>query len=208
MAKHGIIDSRKTSIVSSPDSGYLRLKATENNTFEIIRDDGTRTDISAPWSLPVESKVIVDPTTLTPSIWQRWIVGIGSTGDWNSHDDEIAQWNGTSYDFFIPEVGWAVYVKDVTGLSTFDGSNWNDLSGASSGIEEFSTTLTSTDISNGFVDIGQTINSLVDFRIRGAGTQHESLDYEIGTPNSRVSWTGLILDGQLRIGHDIVILYK
>ena len=77
-----------------------------------------------------------------------------------------------------------------------------------SSISEYVATLTLSDITNGYIDVGTAITNLLDFKIRGAGEQFESLDYQIGVPDTRVSWSGLVLDGQLRSGHNISVLYK
>jgi len=47
-----------------------------------------------------------------------------------------------------------------------------------------------------------------NFKIQGAGEQIETFDFQIGVPDTRISWSGLGLDGQLRAGHTVSVLYK
>jgi len=49
----------------------------------------------------------------------------GATGDWTGHETEIAEWNGSSWDFTVPSSGWAAYVENKSTYYAFDGTNWN-----------------------------------------------------------------------------------
>lgn len=59
-------------------------------------------------------KDIIDPSTLTPSDGDRYIVGNSAIGLWASHDYEIAQWFDvdSSWHFYTPEDGWVIWVAD------------------------------------------------------------------------------------------------
>lgn len=48
----------------------------------------------------------------SPSIGNRYIVGLIPTGDWSGHSREITTWNGTAWIFTTPEKGMKVYVED------------------------------------------------------------------------------------------------
>jgi len=63
------------------------------------------------WQKSVKDKDLSTPPT-SPSVGDRYIVASSATGDWSGHDDEIAQWNGSSWDFTEPLEGMFVFVED------------------------------------------------------------------------------------------------
>jgi len=67
------------------------------------------------WQKSVKDKDLSAPPT-SPSIGDRYIVASSATGDWSGHDDEIAQWNGSTWDFTIPLEGMFVFVEDENKL--------------------------------------------------------------------------------------------
>jgi hypothetical protein len=58
-----------------------------------------------------------------PSTGDRYIITTG-TGDWAGHDDEIAEWNGSSWDFTVPNEGFASWVEDVDVIYVYDSTAW------------------------------------------------------------------------------------
>lgn len=80
----------------------------------------------ASWQEPVEDKDVTDPSTLSPSTGERWIVATSAIGVWSGHDGEIATWNGTGWDFDSPENGWALFVDDenIAYVQTADSAAW------------------------------------------------------------------------------------
>jgi len=47
-----------------------------------------------------------------PSTGDRYIIAAGGSGAWAGKDEQIAEWNGTSWDFIIPDEGTACWVED------------------------------------------------------------------------------------------------
>jgi hypothetical protein len=76
------------------------------------------------WQDSVLDKDETDPSGLSPSVGDRYIVGTGAIGVWAGHDDEIAEWNGSSWDFTIPLEGYACWVEDENRLYVYNGSAW------------------------------------------------------------------------------------
>jgi len=130
--KSGVIDLKNTQSDNSPDIGYVRIRATDSGVVQLILDDGTIKNISSPWELPVENNTVTDPSALSPSLWNRYIVAEDAIGDWTGQDDNIAQWNGAGWEFITPEHGWIVYVKSDNLLWSFDGVDWVISSGGGS----------------------------------------------------------------------------
>lgn len=60
----------------------------------------------------------------TPATGARYLVEPSGTGDWAGHDDEIAVYNGASWDFIVPTDGAAVWVEDDNNLRVYNGSVW------------------------------------------------------------------------------------
>jgi hypothetical protein len=59
-----------------------------------------------------------------PGSGDRYLVIATATGAWTGHEDEIATWNGSSWDFEVPSDGWAVWVEDVDKLYVYNGTAW------------------------------------------------------------------------------------
>ena len=74
--------------------------------------------------IAVEDATINDPTALSPTKGQQWIVGATATGAWATHDEEIALWDGTAWLFATASEGWRFYSKTQNQLYLYDGANW------------------------------------------------------------------------------------
>jgi len=72
----------------------------------------------------------------------------------------------------------------------------------------YSTTLTSTDIANKYIGVGEPIKKIKSFEVEGAPSQINGVDYEIDSgDNTRVTWNGLRLDGEIFDTIDVNITY-
>lgn len=78
----------------------------------------------AEWRAAVESASETAPPG-SPGVGDRYVVASPATGAWTGHEDDIATWDGGSWDFETPIAGWVVWVKDVSELYVFDGTSWN-----------------------------------------------------------------------------------
>jgi len=83
------------------------------------------------WQDSVIDKDVSDPSTLTPSDGDRYIVAAGGSGDWSGHDDDIAEYNGSSWEFITPNEGFATWVEDENIQYVWNGSSWVTLSSTS-----------------------------------------------------------------------------
>jgi len=72
---------------------------------------------------PVLDKDLTAPPS-TPNTGDRYIVASGATGDWSGHDNEIAEWDGSAWQFTVPVEGMQVYVKDEDEQYFYNGSAW------------------------------------------------------------------------------------
>lgn len=76
----------------------------------------------------VSSSTVLSLTLATPpgspAAGDAYIVGSSGTGAWSAHDEEYAQYNGSSWEFTTPVNGMKVRLS-VTGEGwIYDGSNW------------------------------------------------------------------------------------
>jgi len=63
------------------------------------------------WQEPVIDKDLATPP-VSPTLDDRYIVASVGTGAWTGQEDNIAQWNGSSWDFTTPTEGFASWVED------------------------------------------------------------------------------------------------
>jgi len=78
------------------------------------------------WNITVENRDLTSPPG-SPNTSHYYIVGASATGEWASHDNAVARWNGTNWQFQIPASGFAVYIKDEGEVVVWDGSSWGEL---------------------------------------------------------------------------------
>lgn len=76
------------------------------------------------WQDPVIDKDISDPTPLTPSAGDRYIIWPPGAGAWTGEDDNIAEWDGSSWDIITVYEGFAVYVEDEDFIYVYTGASW------------------------------------------------------------------------------------
>ncbi len=60
----------------------------------------------------------------TPAVGDRYLIIATATGDWVLHEDDIAEWDGSVWDFTTPNKGFAVWIEDVGRQKNFNGTDW------------------------------------------------------------------------------------
>ena len=68
----------------------------------------------------------------SPSTGDRYVVLPTGTGVWASHDNNIAIYNGSGWDFIIPNEGFTTRDETANVIKTFDGTSWGAIGGATS----------------------------------------------------------------------------
>lgn len=69
----------------------------------------------------VESRMGTPP--VSPAIGERYLVTTG-TGYWAGHDGEIAEWNGSNWDFTAPTEGMTIWVSDENVQYVYEDGAW------------------------------------------------------------------------------------
>ena len=78
------------------------------------------------WQNSVLSATILDPTPLTPSTGDRYLINGVGAGAWAGQDNDIAQWSGSAWIFTTPTSGTFVASDaEPTLLYCFGGSSWS-----------------------------------------------------------------------------------
>ena len=62
-----------------------------------------------------------------PTVGDRYIVLPAGVGLWAGQDNDIATWNGATWDFETPENGWITYAETPGLIYIFNGVSWNAL---------------------------------------------------------------------------------
>lgn len=75
--------------------------------------------------LSVVSKQVTDPPP-SRSDGERYIVGAGATGVWDSRDGLVAAYQDGAWAYHTPRPGWRVWLEDEARLEVFDGAEWID----------------------------------------------------------------------------------
>jgi len=208
MSKHGIIDLKITNSSNIPDNGYVRVKSSTNG-IQIIKNNGSIEYICSPWELPVISNIINDPSTLTPSDNDRYIVPINAVGLWLGHDNDIAQWVYNEWIFFNPLESRVCYSNEAGALLLYDGSIWKNIGGEppvlNTNIETF--IIDSTIISNSYIDLLETPRTMFTVNWNGS-ILFEGVGEDYTVNNNRVTF--LPLNGGLELldGMKIQIKYE
>jgi len=57
----------------------------------------------------------------SPTTDDTYIVGASATGDWSGKDDEVAKWNGSTWEFSNGSIN---YVTDESKYYRYNGSSW------------------------------------------------------------------------------------
>ncbi len=87
------------------------------------------------WQDSVKS-LNVKTVPANPQIHDRYIISAEAEGVFSGKEGQIADWNGFSWDFYVPSTGWAVYVEDQNKNYTYNLSNqWVVTGGANQTVE-------------------------------------------------------------------------
>ena len=121
---------------------------TFNNDLQLV-DKKYVDDVAATleWQDSVIDADILDPTALTPSTGDRYLINGTGAGAWAGHDNEIAEWNGSAWVYTAPTTGMRVGADDEPNVAfyLYGGVSWT------------SKNVESTTASTGLVKVGYDI---------------------------------------------------
>jgi hypothetical protein len=77
----------------------------------------------------VKNRTTTTPPS-TPAAGDRYIIPSGATGAWSGKTNQIAEYNGSSWDYYTPQTGWTCYVDDEQKIYSWNGTAWVRTGGA------------------------------------------------------------------------------
>lgn len=120
---HTFIDQDVTASSTPTFSNVISNNNATNNNHLVRLDQMNSAIAGLDWQDSVIDKDLTTPPA-GPIADDRYIISSVATGDWLTHEDEIAQWNGSSWDFLTPNEGWTVWVEDQDTNFTYNGTLW------------------------------------------------------------------------------------
>lgn len=122
--KTHIDDATKHRVINDSGSSNIELWSAQkiNNAIELAKHN------IEPQASVKDQNLTTPPTT--PTVGDRYIIPTGATGAWVSKQTQIAEWNGSAWDFYVPQVGWTCYVDDEQKVYSWNGTAWVRTGGA------------------------------------------------------------------------------
>ena len=72
----------------------------------------------------IQSRLINDPSTITPVYLEQYIVGPAPIGDWLGQTDNLTYWDGAAWQFIAPVNGDRVYSVGDSAIIKHEGGQW------------------------------------------------------------------------------------
>jgi len=131
--KDNTVLTTKGDVMTSNGTNALRL-AIGTDTQLLVADSSTSEGLSwkdvadvigssnITWREPVIDKLTTPPGG--PSIGDRYVVLPVGTGLWTGQDNDVAEWNGVTWDFNTPSEGWALWDETADELCVYTGAAW------------------------------------------------------------------------------------
>ncbi|TGE33315.1 DUF2793 domain-containing protein [Desulfosporosinus sp. Sb-LF] len=66
----------------------------------------------------------------SPALADRYIIPASPTGAWVGQTNNIAEWSGSAWVFYVPSVGWNLFVDDELKMYGWSGTAWVRTGGA------------------------------------------------------------------------------
>lgn len=126
------------------------------------------------------------------SAGDRYLVGGSATGAWAGHDNDIAQFNGSTWIFTTPNEGFACWVEDENKIYTYNGSAWVVIS-ATPGQHDIDDPVAHAGVT------GATENNLVAFDSNGLPKDSGSNPTDFATPSELDPKLDKIIISKLKI---------
>ena len=89
-----------------------------------VQMDGNLKRIGALVGLSVLDRDLVDPPT-SPNEGDRYLIPAGATGVWAGRTDQVAVRVDSTWNYYVPNVGWLCYIEDEAVLSVYKPAGWS-----------------------------------------------------------------------------------
>lgn len=117
VTKHRVINDAGTAITDLWSAQQI------NNKIELAKHN------IEPQGSVKDQGLLTPPTS--PVTGDRYIVATGTaTGAWVSKNTQIVEWDGTTWQFYVPAIGWTCYIDDEQKMYAWNGTTWVRTGGA------------------------------------------------------------------------------
>jgi hypothetical protein len=184
--------------MTTPNLTLAELSANQAQPHVTLNSSLRRLDaVGAPGS-PVISITNTPPGS--PSDGDCYIVSATATGDWAGHEDDIAAYIGTGWEFFTPEVGWIVSVQALATQYAYGFGSplaWEEVASGATGAAEDITYdnstsgMTATDVQGAIDELEAAVSS--GFTNDGAAVKRTTNITTVGS-----TWTLFAFDTEDR----------
>lgn len=117
------------------DAGQLASGVLNNSELEMLDGVNTASELvtkdvldshtqGIDWQESVLKDDVSDPSSLTPEEGDRYLVPTNAEGDWSGHEDEIAEYDGSDWNYHVPDDGTAVWIESDNVQKNYNGSEW------------------------------------------------------------------------------------
>jgi hypothetical protein len=112
-------------VIANVGSGLL---ATDGTNRGWILDQIKQKLRGLDWQESVISRLSTPPAT--PAAEDRYLIIATASGDWLGQENSIAEWNGSDWEFIVPDEGFTTRVESENIIYTFDGASWGGIGSA------------------------------------------------------------------------------
>jgi len=74
--------------------------------------------------LSVKDRDLATPPA-SPAVGDTYIVAAAATGTWAGKEKQVAVWDGATWVFYAPRLGWVTYIEDEEKLSAYKTAGWS-----------------------------------------------------------------------------------
>lgn len=114
----GALDATTATVATSPSAANdVAIKEYVDDLFQGVA-----------YQEPVISEQNDPPGS--PATGDRYLIDDAPTGAWDGHPNEIAEWDGAAWEFFVPSEGWVVFIEDEDRLTRYNGTDWVTIASA------------------------------------------------------------------------------
>ncbi len=110
----------------TPNMGFPYLLPSQAQKYVTVSESLRAQDVLV--MVTVEARTLSVPPA-SPLEGAAYIIGVGASGEWAGHEDEIAVWQDDVWNYHSPQDGWRVWNKGESALVVYVGGDWAALSG-------------------------------------------------------------------------------
>lgn len=117
-ARSHIDDAAKHRVINDAGTGVTDLWSAQKiyNSIELAKRN------IEPQASVKDQNLATPPAS--PTSGDRYIIPAAPTGAWVGHIGNIAEWDGSAWNFYVPSEGWTCWVDDEDKIYTYNGTAW------------------------------------------------------------------------------------